>query len=91
MMDDLYNEGRDSLDEGNYAEAAKRYAELAQMAGPQTDAALYWKAYANNKLGKRDVALESIADLKKRFPQSRVEERCRGSGDRDAPRLRPSC
>ena len=41
------------------------------MAGPQTDAALYWLAYADNKLGRRDAAFASIADLKKRFPQSR--------------------
>ncbi|MGB9434224.1 MAG: HEAT repeat domain-containing protein [Candidatus Acidiferrum sp.] len=71
MMDDLYNDGRGFLDEGDYGDAAKKFSELAQMAGPQTDAALYWRAYAENKLGKRDVALESIADLKKRFPQSR--------------------
>ena len=71
MMDDLYNEGRGFLDEGDYGDAAGKFSELAQMGGPQTDAALYWKAYANNKLGKRDVALESIADLKKRFPQSK--------------------
>jgi len=70
-MQELYDDGRDCLDEGKYGDAAKKFSELAQMAGPQTDAALYWEAYANNKLGKRDVALESIADLKKRFPQSR--------------------
>jgi len=41
------------------------------MNGPQTDAALYWKAYAENRLGKRDAALATIADVKRRFPQSR--------------------
>jgi HEAT repeats len=71
MMEDLYNDGRGLLDEGAYADAAKKYSELAQMNGPQTDAALYWKAYADNKLGKREDAFSSIADLKKRFPQSR--------------------
>jgi HEAT repeats len=70
-LQDLYSEGREFLDEGDYGDAAKKFSELAQMAGAQTDAALYWKAYADNKLGKRDVAFESIADLKKRFPQSR--------------------
>lgn len=71
MMEDLYNEGQSFLDEGAYAEAGKKFAELAKMVGPQEDAALYWKAYADNKLGKRDSALEAIADLKTRFPQSR--------------------
>jgi hypothetical protein len=71
MLEDLYNDGRGFLDEGDYGDAAKKFDELAKMSGPQTDAALYWKAYAEDKLGKRDLAYESIADLKKRFPQSR--------------------
>jgi len=71
MMGDLYNDGRAFLDEGDYGDAAKKFAELAKMAGAQADAALYWQAYADNKLGKRDLAFESIADLKKRYPQSR--------------------
>jgi HEAT repeat protein len=44
------------------------------MNGPQTDAALYWKAYAQNRMGKRDSALSTIADLKRRFPQSRWQK-----------------
>jgi HEAT repeat protein len=70
-MQELYDDGRGYLDEGDYGDAAKKFSELAQLAGPQTDAALYWKAYADNKMGKRDEAMASIADLKKRFPQSR--------------------
>src|SRR5580700_7141075 len=52
-MQELYNDGRGYLDEENYGDAAKKFSELAKMAGTQTDAALYWKAYAENKLGKR--------------------------------------
>ncbi|HTQ60802.1 MAG TPA: HEAT repeat domain-containing protein [Candidatus Solibacter sp.] len=70
-VDELYDEGREALDEDRYDQAAGRFSELAGMNGPQTDAALYWKAYAENKLGKRDIALSTIADMKKRFPQSR--------------------
>src|SRR5437879_9190653 len=44
------------------------------MNGPQTDAALYWKAYAENRQGKRDAALATITDLKRRFPQSRWQK-----------------
>ncbi|HEY2546106.1 MAG TPA: HEAT repeat domain-containing protein [Candidatus Acidoferrum sp.] len=68
---ELYDEGREALDEDRYDEAATKFTALADMGGPQTDAALYWKAYAENKRGKRDSALTTIADLKKRFPQSR--------------------
>ena len=70
-LDELYSDGREALDEDRYDQAAGKFSQLAEMNGPQTDAALYWKAYAENKLGKRDSALTTIADMKKRFPQSR--------------------
>jgi HEAT repeat protein len=70
-MEELYEGGREALDDERYDKAAGIFEELARMSGPQTDAALYWKAYAENKLGKRDAALATIADLKRRFPQSR--------------------
>ena len=70
-LDELYSEGREALDEDRYDRAAEKFSELASLSGAQTDAALYWKAYAENKLGKRDSSLTTIADLKKRFPQSR--------------------
>jgi hypothetical protein len=68
---ELYDDGREALDEDDYNRAESQFAELAALNGPQTDAALYWKAYAENRLGKRDTALATIADLKHRFPQSR--------------------
>lgn len=73
-MDDLYESGRDALEEDNYEQAAQQFAELAKMNGPQADAALYWKAYALNKLAKKDSALASLAELKKRYPQSRWQK-----------------
>jgi len=71
QLQELYDDGREDLDDDRYDRAAAKFKQLADMNGPQTDAALYWKAYAENRLGKRDAALTSIADLKRRFPQSR--------------------
>jgi len=70
-LQELYDDGREDLDEDRYDQAAAKFKQLADMNGPQTDAALYWKAYAENRLGKRDAALATIADVKRRFPQSR--------------------
>ena len=70
-LQELYDDGREDLDEDRYDRAAAKFQQLAEMNGPQTDAALYWTAYADNRLGKRDAALTTIADLKRRFPQSR--------------------
>jgi hypothetical protein len=73
-LQELYDDGREDLDEDRYDRAAEKFRKLAEMNGPQTDAALYWKAYAENRLGKRDSALTAIADLKRRFPQSRWQK-----------------
>ena len=73
-LQELYDDGRDDLDEERYDRAAAQFKQLADMNGPQTDAALYWKAYAENRMGKRDAALTTIADLKRRFPQSRWQK-----------------
>src|SRR5262249_23215239 len=68
-MQDLYDDGREALDDDKYQQAAEKFSALVQMNGPQTDAALYWKAYAENRQGKRDTALATIAELKRRYPQ----------------------
>ncbi|HXN53072.1 MAG TPA: HEAT repeat domain-containing protein [Candidatus Acidoferrum sp.] len=73
-LTELYDEGREALDEDRYERAESKFDQLAQMHGPQTDAALYWKAYAENRLGKRDTALANIAEIKRRFPQSRWQK-----------------
>ena len=70
-LQELYEEGREALDEERYDRAADKFAALAKSNSPQTDAALYWRAYAENRLARRDSALATLADLKQRFPQSR--------------------
>ena len=72
--EELYDNGREALDEDRYDRAEQKFKELADMGGAQADAALYWKAYAENKQGKKDLALAAIADLKKRYPQSRWQK-----------------
>src|SRR5216683_5450830 len=57
---ELYDDGREDLDEDRYDRAAAKFKQLADMNGPQSDAALYWKAYAENRMGKRDTALATI-------------------------------
>jgi TolA-binding protein len=70
----LYDDGREALDEDHYERAEAKFDQLIQLNGSQTDAALYWKAYAASRLAKRDAALAAIADLKQRFPQSRWQK-----------------
>src|SRR5499427_6691724 len=73
-LEELYENGREALDDDRYEQAEAKFKLLADMNGPQTDAALYWKAYAQNRLSKREAALTTLADMKKRFPQSRWQK-----------------
>jgi len=68
---ELYDDGREALDDDHYEKAAAEFAELAKLNGPQTDAALYWKAYAENRLGKKAASLATIAEIKSKYAQSR--------------------
>jgi len=69
--DDLYDEGREAIEEGRYDRAVDRFTRLIDMKSNRTDAALYWKAYSQYKLGQRAEALNTVADLQKRFADSR--------------------
>jgi HEAT repeat protein len=44
------------------------------LKGTRADAALYWKAFAQNRLGQRAEALSTLAVLQKDYPKSRYLE-----------------
>jgi len=67
----MYDSGMDATYEGRYDRALTVFASLADAKGPRADAALYWKAYCQNKLGRRDDALATIGELTKGYPNSR--------------------
>jgi tetratricopeptide (TPR) repeat protein len=69
--EELYDEGREAIEEGRYDRAVDRFNRLIELKSSRTDAALYWKAYAQNKLGQRTEALTTLADLEKGFRDSR--------------------
>jgi len=69
--DDLYVEGRDAIEDGKYDRAIDRFNKLIELKTNRTDAALYWKAYSLAKIGQRAEALNTLADLQKRFADSR--------------------
>jgi HEAT repeat protein len=73
-LEELYDDGREALDDEKYEQAREKFSELAKANGPQTDVALYWQAYAEQRLGQRQIALATIADLKRRFPESRWQK-----------------
>ena len=80
---DRYSRGMDALDERNYERALTNFDEYYRSMNGQKDSradgALYWKAYALNKLGRRDDATATLAQLGRTIPPaagSTMPRRC---------------
>jgi len=69
--DRLYASGQRELDQSHWNAALTDFSEVAGGTGTRADGALYWKAYALNKLNRRDEALAAIAELRKSHPNSK--------------------
>jgi hypothetical protein len=67
----LYERGQRDLERNRWDQALENFSEVASRGGSRADAALYWKAYALNKLRRRDDALSAIAELRKTYASSR--------------------
>ena len=83
----LYEQGNNALYEGRWDRAVTYFSRLADLKGTRADSALYWKSYAQNRLGQRADALSTIAELTKSYPSSRylkeakaLEVEVRGAG-----------
>ena len=67
---DSYRAGQRALSEERWPEALSIFTSLADAKGPEADAALYWKAWTESKLGRRGDALSSIRSLLGAYPKS---------------------
>lgn len=66
-----YDRARRAIDDGQWAQALERLQPVIEAAAARADAALYWRAYALDKIGQRADALTTIAELGKTYPKSR--------------------
>ena len=73
----LYEEGNNALYEGRWDRAVTYFTRLADLKGARADQALYWKSYAQNRLGQRADSLATIAELTKSYPSSRYIKEAR--------------
>lgn len=71
-----YADGTRAINEGRWSDAEAIFTKIAAQHGDRSDAALYWKAYAQNKEGQQGRALETCADLGHTYPQSRWISEC---------------
>lgn len=88
-----YDAGTRALDDHKYDEAVRRFDAVIIGKSQRADGALYWKAYALNRLRRRDDALAALAALRRDHPASRwlndaqalEAEVKRGSGQAASP------
>jgi tetratricopeptide (TPR) repeat protein len=69
--DRYYERGQRDLEKNRWEQAVENFNEAASRGGSRADGSLYWKAYAQNKMGRREDALATLAELRKTFPSSR--------------------
>jgi HEAT repeat protein len=67
----LFEQASSMMDAGRWDRAVDAFSRVAEMNGTRADGALYWKAYAQDRVGQRAEALTTIAELSKKHPQSR--------------------
>ncbi len=66
----LYSQGSAAIDQAKWQIAEDRFDQVIEMKGKRVDAAMFWKAWAQNKLGQRTEALATLAAMQKEYPQS---------------------
>jgi VWFA-related protein len=72
----LYSDGTRAINESRWSDAITIFTKVAREQGEHSDGALYWKAYAENKLGQSSVALNTCAELCHDHPKSRWIDEC---------------
>ena len=74
---DAYQEGYDAITESKWDRAISQLNRVVELKGIRADGALYWKAFAQNRLGQRAEALTTIAELTKSHPGSNYVKQAR--------------
>src|SRR5260370_11448633 len=74
--DDAYTTGTHAMDEHRWQDAVSAFDKVISEKGKRVDAALYWKAYSLNKLGKTPLAIATCEQLHSQFAYSPWNKDC---------------
>ena len=74
--DALYSEGTRAINDARWAQAETIFTNIAQQHGARAEAALYWKAYAENKQGNATRALQTCSELRQAYPHGNWINEC---------------
>ncbi len=74
--DDAYAVGTRAMDEHRWPDAVSAFDKVISEKGKRVDAALYWKAYSLNMLGKTPLAIATCDQLHSQFADSPWNKDC---------------
>jgi hypothetical protein len=74
--DDSYAAGTRAMEEHRWPDAVSAFDKVISEKGARVDAALYWKAYSLNKLGKAPLAIATCEQLHSQFGGSTWNKDC---------------
>jgi hypothetical protein len=74
--DNAYTAGTRAMDEHRWPDAVAAFDKVISEKGERTDAALYWKAYSLNKLGRTPLAIATCEQLHSQFAASTWNKDC---------------
>jgi thioredoxin-like negative regulator of GroEL len=74
--DALYSDGTRAINDAHWSQAESIFTNIAQQHGARAEAALYWKAYAENKQGNPARALETCSQLRQAYPHGNWINEC---------------
>ncbi len=74
--DNAYADGVRAIDAGKWSDAIAIFSRVAAQGSSHAEGALYWKAYAENKQGQADTALDTCGALRHEHPGSTWIEEC---------------
>lgn len=72
----LFAEGMRAVRDNRWNEAVSAFERASSLNSDHADGALYWKAYAEQKLGKAHDALSTCHALRQKFPASHWLDEC---------------
>jgi hypothetical protein len=72
----LFADGTRAINQARWADAVRYFTNVAAQHGEHADGALYWKAYAQDKLGQFKPSEESCRELRSGYPKSRWIDDC---------------
>jgi hypothetical protein len=71
-----FADGTRAINQGRWNDAIAIFSKIADQKGDYADGALYWNAYAENKLGNSGLALDTCTVLLHQYPTSSWIEDC---------------